>query len=380
MLGSGMLRGRKRRAFWVVLGLVAVLLAVGAAIVRHYFGEFAIQAGARPDSLATMARWPWANAKRDSPHDGVTRWIDRSSPDGTVLELLEFDFRRNPHLRLELYDQDEDDQAPFDNRTQFRARAVGQVTRHLNRNGRGRVVAAWNGLFFQHKGDVAGHVAPVVLRGKPCYNVGVVRWAVGVKYRPDGPEFRVMRLPEFGDLAGQYDYAAEGASCLIHYGRPMRLRPFPGKGEDPFPPSSKPGPGEAGFVRKVDHIRTSRTSMAWSKDNRRFYVLIIKEADAEAPSIAAFRHGLPLMGGWTVADLQRFWRSLGAWCAVNLDGGDVTQMTVLRRDGRYDLVPARWGCGKMRMVLPADLAGSPPGGSIMYFFIRDTSLAGSSAM
>lgn len=199
-------------------------------------------------------------------------------------------------------------------------------------------------------------------------------WAVGVKYQQSRPRFKVLRLPAFRTFASEYDFAAEGASCLILEGRPLLLRPFPKLNEDPFPPSKPPTPNEAGFVRKVDHIRISRTSMAWSKDNRHFYLLIVKEPDAEAPSIVAFRNNLPLMGGWTVADEQRFWQQFGAWCAVNLDGGDVTQLTALRSDGRYDLVPARWGDGRMRAILSSDCARAPSGGSMMYFFIRDTSV------
>lgn len=369
-----MLHKRTKRKLWIAFGLLVLLIAISAGILRHYFGPFPVNAGTRPDDPAPMARWPWPHAKTDNPHPGVTHWIDRSSPDGTVLELFDFDFQKNPHLRMELYDQDEDDKIPYDDQAVFRPRAVGQITHHLNKTGRGKVVAAWNGLFFQYTGDIARHVAPVVLNGKALYNVGTIRWTFGVKYRNNRPVFRVIHLPEFKTLTGEFDFASEGASCLIFNGRPLRLQPFPKPGEDPFPPSKPPAPDESGFVRKVDHIRTSRTSLAWSKDNRHLYLLIVKEPDAEAASIIAFKRHLPLMGGWTVADLQRFWRQFGAWCAVNLDGGDVTQLTAIRNDGKYSLVPARWGSNDMRVILPPDLKGAPQGGSMMYFFIRDTSV------
>jgi hypothetical protein len=349
----------------------AVLVVLCAVVIHHYFGPFPIQAGKRPDTPSPMAHWPWPKARTDSPHPGVTHWIDRSSSDRTIVELFDFDFGKNPGLRLELYDQDQDDRTPFDDKAEFWNRAAGQVTRHLNETGRGRVVAAWNGLFFQYSGSTAKHVAPVVLNGRPRYNVGTVRYAVGVKYLEGKPVFKVARLPAFKTLA-EYDFASEGASCLILNGRPLRLQPFPRTGDDPFPPSKPPKAGESGFVRRVDHIRTSRTSMAWSKDNRHFYLLIVKEPDSEAASLSAFRHNLPLMGGWTVADEQLFWRQFGAWCAVNLDGGDVTQLAALRQDGKYDLVPARWGGGGMRKTFPPSFAGAPPGGSMMFFFVRDT--------
>jgi hypothetical protein len=326
----------------------------------------------RQDEPAAMAYWPWPHAKIDKPHPGVTHWIDKSSPDGTIVELLDFDFHKNPHLRLELYDQDEDDSVPFDNRMTIDARGVAQATQHLNNIGRGKVVAAWNGLFFNPDRSVVRHVSPVVLNGKALYNVGLVRWAFGVQYKKNNPVFKVIRLPNFKTLSNEYDFAAESASCLILNGRPLHLEPFPKPGEDPFPPSKVPGPGEAGFVRKVDHLRTSRTNMGWSRDNRHFYVLIVKEPDSESLSMQAYAKGLPSIGGWTVADEQRFWQQFGAWGAVNVDGGDITQMTMLRSDGNYDLVPAR--CSpSMRLTLSPKFENAPGEGSIMYFYIRDTS-------
>jgi hypothetical protein len=359
-----------RIARWGLLS-IAVLLILSFIIARHYLDALPVKAGIRPDTPSQTARWPWPRARQDTPHPGVTHWVDKSSSDGTIVELFDFDFHTNPNLRLELYDQDQDDPKPYDDQAEFWSRAVGQVTRHLNNTGRGKVVAAWNGLFFQYSGNTARHVAPVVVDGVPRYNVGIIRYAVGVKYSNGKPIFKLMRLPAFKDLA-QYDFASEGASCLILDGQPLRLQPFPKPGEDPFPPSKPPAEGESGFVRRVDHIRTSRTSMAWSKDNRHFYLLIVKEPDSEAASLSALRHGLPLMGGWTVSDEQRFWKQFGAWCAVNLDGGDVTQLTAIRPDGKYDLVPARWGSGGMRKVFSPNFAGAPSGGSMMFFYVRDT--------
>jgi hypothetical protein len=324
-----------------------------------------------PEEPAALARWPWPQADIDHPHDGVTHWINGSALDGTVAELFDFDLGTNPRLRLELYDQDEDDGTPFDNHADFWTCGVAQVTHKLNQTGRGKVVAAWNGLFFNPNRSAGSHVAPVVLDGKSHYNVGVVRWAVGVKYARNRPAFKVIRLPEYGTLQSEFDYAAEGASCLIYKGSPLRLRPFPKPGEHPFPPSKPPAAGEAGYVRGVDHIRTSRTSMAWSRDNRHLYLLIVKEPDAEHPSVRTFReHGLDT-GGWTVADLQRFWQAFGVWCAVNLDGGDATQLTALRPDGGYDLVPSRVASDQKRLTCSSSLEGAPAGESMMFFYIKD---------
>ena len=71
----------------------------------------------RPRAGSSLARWPWPQAVQDTPHPGVTHWLDTSSPDGTMLDFFDFDFGKNPHLRFEIYDQDEDDTHPFDDYT-----------------------------------------------------------------------------------------------------------------------------------------------------------------------------------------------------------------------------------------------------------------------
>jgi hypothetical protein len=362
----------RRQRNYYVLGFLLVIICIAA--IRHSSRSHINNPETYTNAPSTMACWPWPSAKSDNPHQGVTHWIDRSSSDGTFLELFDFDFQDNPNLRMELYDQDQDDAVPFDDQNKFSRRGVAQITHHLNETGKGKVVAAWNGLFFQYSGEIARHVAPVVLNSKALYNVGTIRWTVGVKYKKGKPVFKVMHMPDFHTLSGEYDYAAEGASCLIHNGKPLRLKPFPKPGEDPFPVSIPPTLDEAGFVHKVDHIRTSRTSMGWSKDNRHVYLLIVKEPDAEGSSISAFRTHLPQNGGWTVADEQRFWKQFGVWCAVNLDGGDLTQLAVLRNDGKYDIVPARWVSDKMRLTFSPDFEKAPSGGSLMYFYMRDAVL------
>jgi hypothetical protein len=356
---------------------LAGLLVTAIAVAAYLLGPFDVQWGGRPDDPAPAARWPWPGAAQESLHPGVTRWIDRSSPDGTVAELYRFDFAANPGLRFEIYDRDQDDAVPFDDRALFWQNGVGQATRHLNATGHGQVVAAWNGLFFTYTGSrsrgIAHHVAPMVLDGTVRYNVGTIRWAVGAKYVDGYPVFKALRMPSAATLAREFDFAAEGGTCLIREGAPLRLRAFPQPGEPAFPPSEQPlTDADAGFVRLVDHIRTSRTSIGWSRDSRQLYTLIVRERESEAADIAAFHRGVPLLGGWTVADLQRFWGQLGVWGAVNLDGGDVTQLTALRPDGRYDMVPPRWVDRQMRRTFTADFPNAPSGGTLMYFYVRDT--------
>src|SRR5262245_39145161 len=80
--------------------------------------------------------------------------------------------------------------------------------------------------------------------------------------------------------------------------------------------------------------------------------LVVKEPDSP-----------PGSGGWALADLKRFWLARGAWGAVNVDGGPATQMTYLRTDGRYELVPSRWGVAGQRLTLAPDFRGAPEGGT-----------------
>jgi len=339
-----------------------------------YVGPVPLDAGADVRARAELARWPWAQAETEVLCRGVIHSV-AGSPDGTVADLLAFDFGANPHLRLEIYDQDEDDATPGDDRVAFWEQGVGRAVRHLNDSGRGPVIAACNGLFFAtQKGPdgqrIARHVAPVVLDGQVLYNVGNHRWTFGVRYDDGKPTFITLHLPDREALRQTYTYAAAGAQCLIHEGRPLRLQPFPAPGDPPLPRPVPCAPDEAGHIPGVDHMKTSRTSMAWSEDSQRFWLLVVKEPDTETGSAIALRRGLPITGGWTVPDLQAFWLAKGAWGAVNIDGGDVTQMAFLREDGRYELIPPRWATMQARMTLPPSMEGAPQGGTLMYVYVR----------
>src|SRR5437763_4034906 len=114
-VGSGV-----RAPYPALFATIAGLLP-GCASTRATSSIVPKQAVEIPSPLAT---WPWPRAARDTPDAGVTHWLDRSSQDGTVLDLLQFDFTANPRLRLELYDQDEDDPVPFDNSVDYWARGI----------------------------------------------------------------------------------------------------------------------------------------------------------------------------------------------------------------------------------------------------------------
>lgn len=353
---------------------LTLLFGIIIALKYCYLGSIPIRLGVRFDSPHPMSKWQWQGAVKESLYPGITHWYIRSHFDGTVLDLFEFDFASNPYLRLELYDQDEDDDVPFDNKANFWDQGIGHVICHLNRTGRGKVIVAWNGLFFGYdrKRKVAWHVAPVVLRGKVHYwNVGNHRWTFGVKYEDGKPKFKLLHLPSYETLAKEFTFAAGGAQALIKDGRLLKLQSFPKLPNEPITQPVPSTPDEVGHIPIIDHIKTSRTSMGWSKDSHKLYLLIVKEPDREAVSALALRFRIPLMGGWSIADLQQFWLAMKVWDAVNIDGGDVTQAAFLREDGQYELVLPRWSAIKMRSKVIPCVHDDPKGGVLMYFYVTD---------
>ena len=269
-------------------------------------------------------------------------------------------FEANPHLRLEIYDQDQDDATPFNDKVPgYWNQGVAQVVPHLNTVGRGTVIAACNGLFFDfdhyNARGTARHVSPVVLDGKPYYTHGDnYRWTFGVKSQNGGPKFRAVHLPDATTLARDFDFAAGGAQRLIGDGVPA-----------PLPMLSQ------GKTSTFEQMKTSRVSLAWSRDNRHLYLLFVKEPDSEWVSGWAWEHGVPLMGGWSLPDEQRFWQTLGAWGAINSDAGDVAQLTYLLPNGQYELSPSKGLFTGGRRAYPADFPHAPRGGALMFWFVRD---------
>ncbi len=380
MLCKMRFRNPKKRRTFVFAALVFVLGGAALFAQQRWLHDLrAVQIGGAPTDVAALARWPWPHAKVDIPARGVTHWLDDSSGDGTVCELLEFDFKANPNLRFEMFDQDSDDAHPWDNHCKYWPRGAAQMTRQLNDKNR-RVVALWNGSFFGYHGGSkwarkdAFHVAPVVVDGVVHGSGANHRWSFGVKYRSGKPQFATFHLPTKQVLAANYDFASGGVQCLIRQEKPLQLRAY---GLPALPQPVKSTNKEAGHIPDFDAMKSSRASLGWNRDSSKLWLLFVKEGDSEGASIAALRLGggvlgLQLRGGWSVADVQRFWLSKNAWGAVNSDAGDVAQLSVLRRDGDYDLVPPRQSSAAMRLRFNSSFAGAPTGGALMYFTVVET--------
>lgn len=369
------------------LGIGLAALLVGAVIVWDLRRPGIIVP--LPDiKLATPSQytsWPWPDAKIDKPQRGVTHW-KVVSRDGTHCDLLRFDFRANPNLRFELYAQDEDDAKPLDNVVKFWAMGVGQATRHVNERfaPRGKVVAMWNGPFFGYHrvapipDETGFHVSPIALKGKVYHNTANHRWAFGAKYFEGRPRFQTQHLASRPWLEKNFDFGTGSVQCLVRNGQPLKLEPFP-QGPRDFKPQPVPStPQEVGHVPYFDHAKFSRASIGWSKDDTQLYLLLIREPpdDREGESIKALMKWQPQSKGWNVPDLQRFWLSMRqaglVWNAINSDAGDVAQLTVRQSDGRYELISPPGTAPFVRKVFDADFRGAPDGGSISYFYVRDT--------
>jgi hypothetical protein len=384
---------KRKRKRWLLAGALLFVALTGATTyaAKRFLGTAKVIRTGAADVPSELSTWPWPRGKKTVLHRGVTHWLGAAS-DGTTVDLFEFDFAANPQLRLELFDQDSDDQSPFDDRAIYWSRGVAQITRQLNAKckaaGEGPVVAAWNGLFFAYTthpigpGAWGNHVSPVVLAGQVHYTGVNHRWSFGVKVTPGGPVFKVFHLPDAKTLEREFDYGGGSAQCLVLDDKPLKLQPFPKPGDPPVHQPVPSTPQEAGHIPIFDHIRTCRTSLGWSKDSKRLYLLFVKEPDTEGDSKIALNHGLPIAGGWTVADVQRFWLSMvqagKIWSAINSDAGNLAQLAYLRPDGNYMLAPARWtGVTYNRRIFTPDFNGAPQGGSLMYFYVREAKVAGS---
>lgn len=312
-----------------------------------------------PDAVS-----PWKSVQKRTVATGVTFEVATGS-DNSSLNLLTFDFQANPHLRFGIYDQDQDDERPFDNQSDYFPNGVGHIIQKLS--AKKDVVAAWNGLFFGYDrgpgsppNGWATHIGPVVLDGKVYHNVGRHRWTFGVK---DG-KFKALFKPSKEQLPQEFEFAADGAQLLIKDGEPLKIQGFE---ESVSGIHVEDTIKDAGSIPVVDWMKTSRTSLAWSRDGRFLWVLIVVENGHETESKLATKYGKEDTSGWNLIDLQEYWKKQGVWYAVNSDGGVVTQFGVKAEVG-FEVVGAQQSNRPGRRSLK-DLEQSSNGGSLQTFYI-----------
>ncbi len=371
--------GSSGNKLWIVAALVVV--ATGVLLwwqLSSRLSGLPLRPGVSPTSPAQLSQWNWkATPQTLSP--GVTVWR-ATQKDATLVSLWRFDFKQNPKLQFSIVDADESDSDPMDNRVHHWKRGVGHFVQLINKDQPQRqVVAISNGAFFGYHsspGDINGttfHVSPIVLRGKVFFNTANHRWAWGIKKQDGRQQFDVVHLPSRAQLQ-QFEYAAGSVQCLVKDKQPLKLEPFPRSRDEIKKQPVASTPEEAGHIPIFDHMRTCRVSLAWSSDSRYLWWLVVKEPDIESGSAIAMEHKLPVSGGWTTEDVQRFWLALGKefdiHTAINSDAGDVAQMAWWNGK-QYEMIPPRWSSNEMKKTLRGDFSNAPQGGAVMYYVVTD---------
>lgn len=186
----------------------------------------------------------------------------------------------------------------------------------LQHSGQGKAICAFNAGFFGWGAQFRGmHVAPIVVDGKPLYNVpqDPSWWTFGVTRQGSSTAFALVQGATWKSIHSRYDTAIVHVRPLIVRGQVLRL--LPGAG--------------------VTGLRCSRMSVAWTANSKRFYVLVVRDPDGEMSGVRQMKSGGHQTGGWDLREVQAFWKRLGVDCAIALDGGDSTQLAYLQPSGRY---------------------------------------------
>lgn len=368
-----------------LLLLSVVLGSLGVAVWKMRAPSVAGASVLAPPS--TLAKWPLAGATTHPGPRGVTLRSARDA-DGTDVDVVEFDFKANPKLKLELFDQDCDDARPFDNSARYWGRNAAYVLTRESK-GQGEIVAACNGGPFNFDRsktlDQAQHVAPLVFAGQRHFQNVVSRqsalWTFGVRANRT-PKFEVVLRPSRNELK-EFDFATGGAQCLVKDGQLLSIDEPPTTGK--WPPFKAPSLQDAGSLGRDDWEKISRVSLGWNRDCSRLWMLCVHDPEAETVSRVALNvrvRGLantstpPVGGGWSLRDVQEFWKSKGVWSAVAVAGGDFAQFAAQRGDGQVEFVPSHvaasfWKTsrGRTRLVCKSDLKGAPTGGSALFYWI-----------
>ena len=132
---------RKSRRRWLLLLPLVPAFALAAWAKNRFLGGGKLPLAPSYTTPAPDAVWPWKSGHVKTLAKGVTQ-TSKVATDGTLLDLWEFDFAANPRLRWEIFDQDEDDEKPFDNHVLYWNRNVARATKELEAKGRGKITVA----------------------------------------------------------------------------------------------------------------------------------------------------------------------------------------------------------------------------------------------
>jgi hypothetical protein len=254
--------------------------------------------------------------------------IERQGPtaDGTIVYLLTFDFQQEKRLSVGLYDCDTDDATPDnDSDTTYLGQSLTGLVDKLSRRvqpNREQLLCVLNGGFFGASGmSVGHHEEPIVLDGHALYNVDLLRpteqgWFFAVNpsssVETGSPRFSMLPSVPWG-LLQHYQTVLGGVRPLRVDGNSLEL---------------KPGAGST-------TLRCSRTSVGWSADGNKFYVLSVYDPDGELASQVQRKMGWKQTGGWDVGEVQKFWEQKGVPDALLFDGGESTQLAFRGPEDMY---------------------------------------------
>lgn len=195
-------------------------------------------------------------------------WAEQT--DGTTIRLLTFDLDKNPDLSVGLS-------------SSAIRKPVDFVSNRLSRKAfkhRKKLVCACNAGFVDSSSG----------------------WSFGIGKASDGPRFHLTERQQ------------DTSSASICWVRPLR-----DSGKSVFPHSTVGSP----------MLKCSRTSIGWSDDSSKLYILIVRDPDGEIAAIKQQKGKYAQTGGWNTAKVQRFWEDMGVSNAVLIDSGDSTQLSYL---------------------------------------------------
>ena len=259
--------------------------------------------------------------------------VERVGPkeDQTVVYVLTFDFAKEKRFRVGLYDCDSDDASPCDDaNTTYMGQSLEGVTYKLDQQAqavRGRLLAVVNGGFFGAAGfSVAHHEEPIVQDGHVLYDVDLLRpkdqaWfftansALGVL--AGHPRFSMRPSIPWKELEN-YETVLGGVRPLRFEGRSIALAPGAG----------------------ATTLKCARTSVGWSADGNKFYVLVVGDTESEAASQLQRKMSWTHFGGWDVRQVQQFWEQKGVPYALLFDGGESSQLSYRQADGDFRYLPS----------------------------------------
>ena len=310
--------------FWWALSVAAAGLGARLRLRRGWF--LAVLTGAFAIWITCAAVYDYRCAHLiQVPVRGFSVERDAKEKDGTVVFSMTMDAASPSGLWVCPYDCDQDHDQPRegeDANTTFLGQDLSTLVSKLNeRSPDSPVVCLINGGFFGESGwSVAHHVEPMVFGGQPFYPVDLLRpkdqGCFFIITSNNGRQSFSMASSITPEVMKRSEFVFGGVRPLRVDGRSLSL---------------EPGAGGTG-------LKCSRTSIGWSADGSKFYVLVVHDPDGESASQIQRRMHRPQTGGWDVHEVQRYWEQKGVPFAILFDGGESTQLAVLQPPGGYHIL------------------------------------------